>query len=749
MSTFIQHLLCVLLLVAVFPLVCFSPEWTTDVRISSRNVHLSPFGVRLAEASSSTGHVVVQYDLGETRVLNCPYSARTLEGDCHPAAYRRALFLASGLPNVLLSAFTVIGGVLYAACGGCRGRRPSTRWKRKHQTRTRVMSRRSKEKENPPIIRVDPDTSGLLESAKERDDVDGHHKEGQEVCFPPPSSPTTEWDVPVAEVNRQMKKKKKKKSSSRDHHHRRSGHKKDAFLLGGRTYPLGPRPPLLPSSTALGAVCEIYCFPWFLSLVVFLCTLVAFCVAMGNLRTLLDQMTFLSSHVHQAEDALVQLGDQLDFALRHVQIDTRSDANGVRTPFCVSLLSSSSSSSFTCIQEEKEISSRLRDPVERPPAFSSAPRSPQERWSTELFPHVRDQLARLHSHSMDSVIRTVQNPYFLSAWTYGLFSMLLLLSSGLFLTFMRWWNQLAALRVFVFLFVAFSALMWIWVGYHSMVSQFLSDSCAEVQYYAAQHTNVLAVVTTCATPRSVYAQTSFFSSSSPDSFSSLWAKNGEPAAGVVPSTSAAGTSEASTSSSSILRSAAPSMTMTSPAAASDETLSGALYFEALYQSYLDMVIPFACNDTTRGGTNGTASGIERAMGVSEKAQGEEASVGDRVSRLSSCRTALQQRWVSAAANASASPSEEAQRVADALGHRVLALDDLLSNLTVASAVTSCEGILAVAVPPLVSGCHQAVFAYQSLVQHGGGLMGLMGTLGACTAAIGAKRLLRLRRAHSE
>lgn len=749
MSAFVQHVLCLLLLGIVFPLFHFSSVWITDLQISSRNVHGALLGILLAEASSSAGHVVVQYDLGETRVLNCPYWARTMEGDCHPAAYRRALFFASGLPNFLLSFFTVIGGLMYVAWGGCGRRRRSTRWKKKIQKNTHPSPSRQKENENTVHATIHQKACRIVENTKEGEVSHCHNRDLQGDCFQPVSSATalsslptltTESGVPVTKVNQPMKKKSS------------NGRQKDSLLLGGRTYPLGPCPPPLPSSTSFGAVCEIYCLPWFLSLVVFLCTLVAFCVAMGDLSTLNAQMEFLSNQVSQAEDVLVQLGDQLDNALRHVQVDTVSDANGTRTPVLVSLLSSSSSPDM---QEEERISYRPLDQVEEPSASSPAFMSPQEKWSTELFPHLRDQLSRLRSHSVDDVIRTVQSPYFLSAWTYGLFSVLLLLSSALFLTFMRWWNQLAVFRVLCALFVVFSSLTWMWVGYHSMALQFLKDSCAEVQYFSKQQTNVLSVVTTCETPRSVYSLTSSFVSSSPAFFSSPWTESGKQSSMDVPSTPAAVTQDSSTSPSAFLT-ASTSMSMSSSLA--NETPSGALYFQDLYRTYLSLVIPFACSDTTSESSNVTRrTGSRIDVWKETQCEGQETSASEKIrestldvaSQLSSCRTALQQRWANAVANATVSLSEEQKSVAAILHRRLLALDDLLSNLTMASAITSCEGILAVAVPPLASGCHRAVVAYQSLMYQGGGLIGLMGTLGACTAAIGAKRLLLLRRAHKE
>lgn len=248
-------------------------------------------------------------------------------------------------------------------------------------------------------------------------------------------------------------------------------------------------------------------------------------------------------------------------------------------------------------------------------------------------------------------------------------------------------------------------LTWCYSGFLIASSHLLEDSCREVSYFTAHQTNVLRVVTNCTAAASAAATLS----------ADAWSDSG-------------------------LRAATPT------------------HFDLLKGAYWRQVESFSnasCTALRRVCPAALSLSFQNLLG-DEDDGGESACDSMTVSQL---RTALRQAVMSSSSSSSSSSSGAAScgRQGDgtsvplteperaSLQSRLDALNRLLSRLTLWSPVTSCDGVLALAVPPLLQTCVTGIEHQKQLVWSCG-VLGWCSLVGMFAAAMGSKRFLPLRTA---
>lgn len=250
-------------------------------------------------------------------------------------------------------------------------------------------------------------------------------------------------------------------------------------------------------------------------------------------------------------------------------------------------------------------------------------------------------------------------------------------------------------------------LTWCYSGHLSASFHLLEDSCREVSYYTLQQTNVLRVVTNCTV--------------------------------AGPSTSAA-LAAAETLPLGEVSDAFGVTTMTS--------------FELLKRVYLSQVESFSnascvelrqmCPDIF---LSLSSSSVGFPLGGESLKSGTEIEEACAAVSVSQLRVAL-----SVAVTSTSTPDNnnnvcgagvslsDAQRTA--LKSRREAIDDLLSHLTLWSPVTSCDGVLALSVPPLLQTCVNGMAHHQQLLWSCG-VLGWCSLVGMFAVGMGSKRFLPL------
>lgn len=709
------------------------PPFLSARKVLSRNIIVQAAG-------ANAGQMVVQYDSGDTRILGCPYWAHTLEEDCHPDAYRQGLILAWGLPNFILAAVTLCGAILFCVCGRRGRQEPLSQYLEVEKRKQEVTHPKDRSVSETMI-------SALLSAGKEGSMKEDLVTRPSEECFNT-VEPKRNSHMNVSQRANDTVPRTTTLTARPPHWHN------DVVLDGKGPGVEGKKEVVdhknIPqrrsrathwsdvcstnftvASLSWGTVCELFFFPWFLALVLVICTGTACGFAVHHTSAIVSQMNFLSSQVDQAQDVLLQLGNRLDTALRHVDCGTE-DSTGNTTRRSRSLLPSLHAAG----EEEKNVTGNVSNHKEL--SFSLSATLPQKKWNIHLFPQLPDELSSLRRHTIDYLINMVQNKYLLSIWTYCLLCIVFVLSIALFLGIMRWWDRHMLFLVIGVLFVLCSALTWVWVGYHSIALQFLKDSCLEIQYFTKQKANVLPVITLCSTTSSFGHPSPFLSPSTRNSNKSGLSSSNSSSGSSDLSSMEEGETMASLSSSSFPLSVPPS-----------RKWSGSRYFRELYRTYIELITSFACHSTPHNAFSFTAAATIRSMEENEKEDVMKGTASQAhpsspsMSFLSYCRKALLQSLEKINASNVPHPSSVATTspeddCVDPQGRRA-AVDYLLSNLTFSSAVTSCEGILAVSVPPLLLGCSQAVASYESLIQNGG-VIGLLAVLGAViTAGISSRR----------
>lgn len=762
-----------LLFVVVF-LLLFLPLLTTK-GISGPSLMQSSIAQKIgktatpAVAASGDGHIVIQYEMGDSRVLRCPYWARTVEGDCYPFAYRLNLILMWGVPNFLLAALTLCGGMLYLVCGKCYRQPPP----KQHGAKYRIEKMKKERSKNQSSTLLSLTNESSMRCKNKEVMKQSQHKHGLPVTGILSHAPEDEENntgnflstgsaassgnhnnstsdenhppLPSLE-NCHVKKCSNSNNNSRagksPHHH--STTPKDLQAHFPSPHPLLSSP---SSSSPWGMVCELFFLPWFLSVVVFLSTIVLCCFAVTHTNALVANMEFLSTQVDRAQGVLLQLGDQLDDALQQVVEGSGGGGGGANdddekdTRIVNSYknfapherwLSSFSTPVVAEVRSRERVSEKEEVLGSSASSSSSSLQQQQQqaKWSTQLYPQLGNQLYDLRHRSIDYLVRTVKNVYFLSIWTYSLFFVLFLLSGFLFLVMMRCWDSRGAFRMFIALFVIFGALTWVWVGYHRIVLEFLRDSCLEIEYYTKQQSNVLSAVTFCGRSSSGDFLASYFNFSSKSTDNALSETDAE-----------RGSSKE-----------------TPPSKVSSPSLwTGENYFQEIRQTYMAQITYFACRSITsdtESNHNIVDTEIKNGKAAQEVGWGVSGAVEEETGKgtesnlcldssnseecLSRCRKALSEEREKMMTIGIASLTAEQQNAYEEADRRITAVDFLLSNFTFCSAITSCNGILAVAVPPLLGGCEEAVRVYQVLVKCGGGI-GLTAIVGTFTAGITLRR----------